>query len=102
MPVSEKKQCPIRLYPDQIKKIKAKVMQDKLTFQKLAEILFSAYLKDNKEIKRLVQRHADEKYARRRRYQLTDMEAEELLRRIAKESPYSEIDEAMEELDDEY
>ena len=100
MPVSEKKQCPIRLYPEQIKKVKAKVAQDKITFQKLVEICVNAYLKDNKEIKRLVKRHADEKYSRRRRYQLTELEAEEVLRRIEEESPYSEIEEAIGELDE--
>lgn len=102
MSVEEKKQCQIRLYPEQIDKIKAKVVQDKITFQKLAEILFGAYLKGNKEINRLVQKYADDKYSRQRRYSLTESESEELLRKLEmNHSPvkqFSEIyDEALED-----
>jgi len=97
----EKKQCPIRLYPDNYDRIKIKVAQDQITFQKLGEIVFDAYLKNNKEIMRLVRKYADEKNSSKRRYTYTDLEADEILRQIEKNSPLAMIEQAQKELDDE-
>ena len=91
---------PLRLYPDVHEKIKAKVVQDKLSVQKLGEILFTAYLQGNKEIARLVERHADEKHAKRRRYSLDEAEADEFLRKIELEniSPLQQFNEMLDEV----
>jgi hypothetical protein len=102
MSIKNKKQTPLRLYPDQIINIKAKIVEDKITFQKLGEILFGAYLKNNKEIMRLVKKYADEKYARKRRYTFDEMEADELLRKIENEySPLKEFNTIMEDIENE-
>ena len=99
MASKEKIQCPVRLYKDQYKKIKAKVIEDQITFQKLAEVLFNAYLKNNKEIARLVQKYGDEKNSKRRRFGLNSAEKEELLRMIEKEcSPLYDLQKTIEEI----
>jgi hypothetical protein len=81
--LNKRKQCPIRLWEDDYNKVKAKIVQDKLTFQKLAEVLFKAYLDGNKEILKLVEKYSDQKSEKRRRYnQFTDFEADKILRII--------------------
>ena len=101
MSVKNKKQTPIRLYPDQIEKIKAKTVQDGITFQKLAEVLFTAYLKGNKEINRLVEQFADDKKNKKKRYSFNEMEADELYRILEEEySPLKYIEDARREIED--
>ena len=85
MAARDKMQCPIRLHKDQYEKIRFKCAEDRITFQKLAEVCFRAYLKDNKEIRRLIKVWADSKYARKKRPILSDMESDELLRLIEEE-----------------
>lgn len=102
MPVKDKVQCPIRLYKDQYDKIKAKMVDDKLSFQKLSEILFTAYLKNNKEVMRLVRKYVDEKDEKKRRFNLDSIEREELLRLIEEEhSPLKDVNQAVQEMKDE-
>lgn len=94
--------CPIRLYEGQYKKIKVKVAEDNISFQKLAEVLMSAYLKNNKEIKRLVAEYSDIRNSKRRRYELNEIEKSEILRKIEEEySPLRNLEEAIEEIEDE-
>lgn len=95
-------QCPIRLHKDTYKKVKAKVQKDQVTFQKLMEVLISAYLDDNKEVMKLVQKYADSKNKKRRRYELNEFEADALLREIeTKYSPLKDLESAIEEIENE-
>lgn len=100
MSVKDKVQCQLRLYEDQYKKVKLKIVEDRITFQKLGEVLFEAYLSNNKEVLRLVRRHSNAKYSKKRRHELTFIERDELLRKIEKEhSPLRKLEqEAVEEL----
>lgn len=82
-------QTPIRLYESDYKRIKDKVVQDKLTFQKLVEVLLLEYVKGNKEMQKIVNKFADENNAKKRRYVLDDVESNELLRMI--EENYSPL-----------
>jgi len=103
MASKDKIQCPIRLYKDQYEKVRYKCAEDRITFQKLAEVCFQAYLKDNKEIRRLIKVWADNKYARKKRPILSDIESDELLRIIEEEhTPLRDLaDTAGEELNNE-
>lgn len=93
MSVKDKIQCPIRLYESDYKRIKEKVVQDKVTFQKVVEVLLLAYIKGNKEIQNIVSKYADEKNAKKRRYSLDEVEVNELLRYIEEEeSPLRDLD----------
>ncbi len=88
----KRQQCPIRLHEDVYERVKAKTVLDKVTFQKLIEIVLRAYLKDNKEIMRLVKKYSDEKYLRKTRHNaFTELEEEELLRRLEEASPLSDV-----------
>ena len=93
---------PLRVYRDDWEKIKVKTQADGLSFQKLTEVLLRAYLKNNKEIKRLVKDFVDKNGTRKARSGLDEMEADELLRLIEeKHSPLRLIHEVDEEMDDE-
>lgn len=67
--------------------------------QKLSDILFKAYLKDNKEIMKLVTKYADDKKNKKKRYGMTELEAEDIMSRIEEYSPLSDIDKAFKEID---
>lgn len=91
--------CPVRLPKADYDAIKAKVMEDHLTFQKLLELLLLAYLKDDKYIKDLVKVHSDVKNDKKRRFHLDEIEANELLRLIEEEySPLRSLEKAKEEI----
>lgn len=95
MPISKNKrvQTPFRLNESDLFKVKELIAQDHITFQKLVEVLLLAYIKGNKEIKSIVTKYADEKSSKKRRYSLTDMEANDLLKFIEEEeSPLRHLD----------
>ena len=50
-----KKQCQLRHWPDDHKRIQAKLKEDGLSYQKLGEALFKAYLNNNKEIRKVIE-----------------------------------------------
>lgn len=88
---TKRQQCPIRLPEDVYEKVRAKNTLDKVTFQKFVEICTHAYLKGNKEITRLVNKYSDEKYLRKTRHNVfTELEEEEILRKLENESPLSD------------
>jgi len=103
MPKKERVQCAIRLYEDTYKKVKAKVIEDKITVQILGELLYNAYLKNNKEVMRLVRKRSDERNSSKRRYSLDEIERDKLLRLI--EEDYSplrdDIDKVVSEMENE-
>lgn len=99
-----KQQCPIRLYPDDYKAVRAKTQEDGITFQKLAEVLFSLYMNNDKSVMRAVNKYVEEHKSERskRRYPLDEFEAAAILRKIEEYSPLKEIDDAIMELGNEY
>jgi len=102
MSTIEKKQVILRLYPEDIPKIYEKAKNDGLSFQKVAEVLFRAYLRGNKEIMKLIAKRVEELGNKKKDGPLDSMERDELFRRIEKEySPLRDINAAMEELDEE-
>ena len=99
MSAKDKKQAPIRLYPEKYQKIKERLEEDGLSFQKLAETLFDAYLANNKEILRLVGKRIED---RGNKNHLDSTEREELMRIIEKEhSPLRDLLEKIREIEDE-
>ena len=93
---------PVRIYDDDWEKLKVKTKVDGLSFQKLTEVLLRGYLKNNKEIRRLVGDFVDKNGTRKSRSGLDDMEADELLRLIEEEhSPIRFIQEMSEDLKNE-
>lgn len=95
MPISKDKriQAPIRLNESDYLKIKEKIVLDNITFNKLVEVLLLAYIKGNKEVQSIVTKYADEKSSKKRRYSLTEMESNDLLRFIEEEeSPLRHLD----------
>jgi predicted DNA binding CopG/RHH family protein len=102
MPTKKKVQCPIRLYPDHYAKIREKAELDGLNFQKVSEALFGAYLKNNKDIMKIVKKFAEDNGAKKKKGELTDIERDELLRIIEDEySPLKDLDNIIQEIDDE-
>ena len=102
MPSKDKVQAPIRLYKSDYDRIKEKIVQDKVTFQKVVEVLLLAYIKGNKEIQNIVTKYADEKNDKKRRYSLDEVEVNELLRYIEEEeSPLRNLDKLSKEIDKE-
>lgn len=99
--MKQKEQHPVRIYPDDWEKLKVKVKADGLSFQRLTEVLFRGYLKNNKEIKRLVRDFVESQGSRKSRAGLDEIEADELLRLIEeKHSPIRFIHEVDEEMND--
>ena len=79
MAAKDKMQCPIRLHKDQYAKVRSLCAEDRITFQKLVEVLLLAYTKNNKEINRLIKVYADSKYARKKEVAISEIESDELL-----------------------
>jgi hypothetical protein len=98
----KREQHPVRIYNDTWEKLKVKTKSDGISFQKLTEVLFTAYLKKNKEINRLVKAFVEKKGQRKNRQGLDEMEADALLRLIEEQhSPLRLIEEVNEEIKDE-
>lgn len=76
---------PIRLPKTEYDKCKIKVTEDHLTFQKVMEVLFFAYMKDNKHVREMVLKFASEKQDKKRRGQLDDMEINDIRNLIESE-----------------
>ncbi len=56
----KRKMVPLRFFEGDYERLRAKIVQDHLTFQGLVETLTLAYLKGNKEIMKLVATAASE------------------------------------------
>jgi len=85
MAAREKKQCQIRFYADEFEKIQEKAKLDGLSYQQLGDVLFSAYLRDNKHVRKLVDKFVESKNKKDRKFRLDDIERNELLRLIEEE-----------------
>lgn len=87
MTARQKKQCQIRFYADEFERIQAKCKQEGLSYQQLGDVLFGAFLKNNKEVMRLVTKFVDSKSPANRAYLLDDLEKNELFRLLESQSP---------------
>lgn len=95
-------QCPFRLSKDKLLKVKVKIKEDSISFQKLMEIMLNAYLRNNKEIMKMVNKYASDKHVKRRRGELSDFEYENVLSIIEeKHSPLRDLELATKELEEE-
>ena len=84
MPVSDKIQCPIRLYKSDYEKIKKLAAAEGLSYQKVVEVLLLNYAKEKKELVAIVRKYAEERKAKKgRRFDETE-----------KSSIYDEIESA--------
>jgi hypothetical protein len=102
MSSKDKKLVPIRIYPDKYQKLQDKLDEAGLSVQKFTEVVIDAYLKNNKEINRLVGQRVEDKKTKKDSEMLSDEEREEIFRITEEEySPLREINEAIEEIDDE-
>ena len=102
MTAKEKKQCQLRFHADTYEKIREKAEHDNLNFQQLGDVLFMAYLKDNREIMRLIKRFVESKKGGKRKQQLNELEKDELLRLIEnKYSPLGELERNIRKIDNE-
>lgn len=82
---SDRALVPIRLPKTEYNKCKIKVVEDHLTFQKVMEVLFYAYMKDNKHVREMVLKYAGEAQDKKRRNELDDMEINDIRRLIEEE-----------------
>jgi len=81
----ERVNCPIKLSKVDRDKSKIKLTEDKLTFQKVMEVCFYAYMKNNKAIMDLVSPYSDASNDKKRRRDLTELEAMDVLKLIEQE-----------------
>lgn len=98
----QKKQCPLRFHEDIYKKIREKAETDGLNYQQLGDLLFGAYMKNNKEVMRLVRRFADDQKNKNKKGRLSSLEKDELFRLIeTKYSPLSDLERTIKEIENE-
>ena len=90
MSAKDKVQAPIRFYPEQYEKIREKAQYDGLTYQKLAEVLFRLYLKNNKEVMKHVNKFVEQLGGQvKNKPMFNEIESDDLLRLI--EERYSPL-----------
>jgi len=95
----KKKQVLVRLWPEEITILKKKLTTDGITLQKLYEIITKAYLNNNKEIMSIVEKHANDKKNKKKRYVVTEVEAEDILNYIERNSPLKDVHAAIENIE---
>ena len=79
---------PLRLCISDKARLDKKVIEDKLSMQKVIEVLVKEYLKDNKQVMEIIKKYVDMKYARKDVAEFTDWEEEALINKIAAFSPF--------------
>lgn len=98
MAAKDKKQCQLRFYTDIYDKIKNKLDADGMNYQQLGDLLFGAYLKNNREVTRLVKQFTENKKGKRKRNQLSEKEKDDLFRMIElNHSPLRNLKEGVDE-----
>lgn len=97
-----KKLRPIRFFDEDFQKIQARMKEDKVNFQQLGHAFFMSYVNKHKGIMEIVQRVSSEKNDKKRRYNLTNEQAEDILSLIEKESPLKDyvVKQAVKEMKD--
>jgi hypothetical protein len=87
---AERVNCPVKLPKIDRDKSKVKLAEDRLTFQKVMEVCFNAYMKNNKAIMELVSVYSDTSDRKKTRRDLTELEAQDILKLIeAEHSPFN-------------
>jgi superfamily I DNA and RNA helicase len=87
-----------RLFEDDLETFKAKVVGDKVSLQKVMEALVKEYLKDNKEVMKIVRKYANIRNDKRRRYSVDELEAGAIMKRLQEVSPLRDIEIALDEV----
>jgi hypothetical protein len=100
MVAKDKIQRPVRFYPSRWQRIKEKIAKDDMSFQKLCDVMLDAYMKNNKEIRRLVEQHKKRNKIEKKNG-FTDDEADYIFSQIESVSPLNDMDQAMLELEEE-
>jgi len=88
----------IRLFKSDWDLIRAKTRKEGITYQKLMEVLIKAYLKDDPNIMKLVQKYADDKENKKKRYGITELESDDIMSSIEKFNPLSEVETILKEI----
>ncbi len=102
MTQKEKKQCPLRFHEDIYTRIREKAAGDALNYQQLGDLLFGAYLSNNREVMRLVRRFVGDPKDKKRKNKLSEIEKDELFRLIETEySPLGELERNIKGVEDE-
>jgi hypothetical protein len=91
MPSKDKELCPIRLYADVYEKVKTKCFEDGLSYQKLTEFLLTCYVRNNVEIKKLVEDYVDKLKNKEDRI-INEEETEDIYRLLESNSPLKDQD----------
>lgn len=92
MSAKEKKQCMLRFYSDEFDKILTKAKNDGLNYQQVGDILFSAYLNNNKEVMRLIRNFAESKQKVGPTFELDYVEKTEIFRVLETNSPLVDLE----------
>lgn len=87
MSARDKKQCQIRFYADEFERIQDKCKEEGINYQQLGDVLFGAFLKNNKEIMRLIHKFVESRNSNDRTNLLDDLERNELFRLLESQSP---------------
>jgi len=96
--LNDRVQAPFRIFAGDYQKLKVKTQTDKITIQKLFDVVIDAYLKDNKEVQKLVSKHSGEKQKRRQRYTLSELESDQILKKLEELSPMKDLETIFEEV----
>ena len=86
----DKKQCQIRFYADEFDRIQKKCKEEGLNYQQLGDVLFGAFLKNNKHIMRMVSKFVESKHSKDRKYLFNELDKNELFRMLEEQSPLTE------------
>lgn len=87
MVAKEKKQCQLRFYSDEFEKIQEKCKEEDISYQRVGEILFGAFLKNNKEVMKLVRKYVEDHRDRKKNPTLDELERNDLYRLLESQSP---------------
>jgi hypothetical protein len=98
---SKKAQTAIRFWPEDFAILKKKLTTDGITLQKLCEVLVKAYMNNNKEVMSIVMKHADDKKNKKKRYAISEVESDDILNYIERNSPLKDFNSVVEKLEKE-
>lgn len=96
----DKVQKQLRFFPDEWKRIEAKCNIDGLSYQKIGELLFGAYVKDNKELRKIIEKYIEQHGVKKKRGSFDEIEVKELYRLLETEySPLRDLEDAKKEIE---
>lgn len=95
---AERVNCPVRLNKSDYEKSKIKLATDNLKYQRLMEILFLEYLKDNKKIMEILGKYAGPENDKKRTSKLDPLETDQLMKLLETESPIRLLEQMSDEV----